>query len=95
MATSFTIPANYNAPSGVKEGAEFSDIATFKIDGDQIHILNIGENKTPIGGDKEKGNKPKGAKQAIKEQLSSMEDKKGGAEMEDSGEDYAEGGKEE
>lgn len=92
---SFTLPKDYSVPSGVKEGAEFSDIATFKIDGDKIHILTIGEDNTPIASKEEKSEKPKGAKQAVKEQLSAMEDKKGSAEMEDTGEDYAEGGMEE
>jgi len=92
--SSFTLPKNYNPPSGVKEGAEYSDIAVFKIDGDKIHILAIGEDKTPIGGKEDKSEKPKGAKQAVKEQLMAMEDKKGSAEMEDSGEDYSEEGEE-
>lgn len=95
MATSFTIPQNYNVPAGVKDGAEFSDIATFKIDGDMIHIINIGQDKTPVSGGDKKSDKPKGAKQAIKEQLSSMEDKSGEAEMESESEDSAEGGEEE
>lgn len=96
MAISCKLPENYNAPSGTKEGEEFSDLATFKIEGDELHLVAIGEDKTPVGGkDYKKEEKPKGAKQAIKEQLSAMEDKSGKAEMEDSGEDYAEGGKEE
>ena len=48
-------------------------------------ILNIGEDKAPIESREEKNEKPKGAKSAIKEQLSSLEDKKGSAKMEDSG----------
>jgi hypothetical protein len=95
MATSFSIPKDYNVPSGVKDGAEFSDIASFKIDGDQIYILAIGEDKTPIVGKSDKEEKPKGAKQAVKEQLAAMQDKSGSAEMEDTGEQYAEGGEEE
>lgn len=95
MSCSFSFPKNYNVPSGVKDGAEFSDIATFKIDGDKVHILTIGEDKTPIEAKGDKAEKPKGAKQAVKEQLAAMEDKKGSAEMEDSGEDYKEGEMEE
>ncbi len=83
---SFNIPKNYSAPEGVKEGTEFSDIAIFKIDGDKIHIVAIGEDGAKIGGDREE--KPKGGKEAIKEQLSAMEDKKGSARMED--EEYEE-----
>jgi len=77
----FSIPSNYSAPDGVKKGDEFSEIATFKIDGKKIMITSIGQDKTPVGG-KEDG-KPKGAKDAIKDQLKSMEDKKGSASMED------------
>lgn len=93
---SFSIPEDYNPPSGVKEGQEFTDVMTLKIEKGEIHIVAIGEDKTPIESKSEKKDeKPKGAKQAVKEQLAAMEDKKGSAEMEDSGEDYAEGGKEE
>jgi hypothetical protein len=94
MTLSFTIPKDYNVPSGVKDGAEFSDLAHFKLDGDKIHIIALGEDSTPIGAKEEKS-KPKGAKEAVKEQLAAMEDKKGSVEMEDSGEQYAEGGEEE
>jgi hypothetical protein len=86
MPASFSLPEDYNAPSGVKEGAEFTDIAQFKIEGNEIHILSIGEDKTPVGGKGDK--KPKGAKQAIKEQLSSLEDKEGEGSMEDTGDQY-------
>jgi hypothetical protein len=81
---SFSIPENFSAPDGVKEGQEFSEIATFKIDGDQIHILTIGQDKAPVSGKEDKKDgKPKGAKAAMKEQLASLEDKKGSASMED------------
>jgi hypothetical protein len=97
MALSFSIPKDYNVPSGVKEGVEFSDIATFKFEGDEMMLLTIGEDNTPVlnRDTKEEKQKPKGAKAAVKEQLAAMEDKKGSAEMEDSGEQYAEGGEEE
>jgi hypothetical protein len=95
MALSFSIPKDYNVPSGVKEGVEFSDIATFKFEGDEMMLLTIGEDNTPVLNRDTKEEKPKGAKQAVKEQLAAMEDKKGSAEMEDSGEQYAEGDKEE
>lgn len=78
---SFNIPKNYSAPEGVKEGVEFTDIATFKIDGDKIMITAIGEDQAKIGGGKEE--KPKGGKDAIKEQLAAMEDKSGSERMED------------
>jgi hypothetical protein len=99
MALVFTLPEDYNPPSGTKEGVEFSDIATFKFDGKDMMLLSVGEDKTPILNrgvkEDESTKKPKGAKQAVKEQLMAMEDKKGSAEMEDSGEQYAEGGMEE
>ena len=82
---SFPLPEDYSAPSGVKEGSEYTDIAQFKIEGDKIHIISIGEDKVPVDGGEEKETKPKGAKQAIKEQLSSLEDKEGEASMEDTG----------
>jgi hypothetical protein len=77
---SFTIPKNYSAPDGVKEGNEFSEIATFKIKDGKIHILTIGQDATPVSS---KEDKPKGGKEAIKEQLSSMEEKEGSEEMEE------------
>jgi amino acid permease len=83
MAISFNIPKDYNVPSGVKEGVEFSDVATFKFDGKEMMILSVGEDKTPILNKEEKESKPKGAKAAIKEQLASMEDKSGNEKMED------------
>jgi hypothetical protein len=84
---SFTIPKNYSAPEGVKEGAEFSDIAVFKIDGDKIHIIAIGEDTTPISIKRDKSDKPKGGKAAIKEQLSAMEEKENSEGMEDESEE--------
>jgi hypothetical protein len=98
MALIFTIPKDYSVPSGVKEGVEFTDMATFKFDGKDMMLLAVGQDKTPIlnkNVKEDEESKPKGAKQAVKEQLAAMEDKKGSAEMEDSGEDYAEGGEEE
>lgn len=85
MALLFTIPKDYSAPDGVKEGDEFSEIATFKFDGNDMMLLSIGQDKTPIlnRNVKEEGGKPKGAKAAMKEQLSALEDKKGSASMED------------
>lgn len=88
MALLFTIPKDYSAPEGVKEGKEFSEIATFKFDGNDMMLLSIGQDKTPIlnkNVKEEKAQKPKNAKDAIKEQLSSLEDKKGSASMEDTG----------
>jgi hypothetical protein len=90
---SFTIPKNYSVPEGVKENSEFSDIATFKIKGGKIHILTIGEDATPVSSKDGKSEKPKGGKEAIKEQLSAMEDKSGSEEIED--ESYEEEGSEE
>jgi len=87
MALLFTIPKDYSAPEGVKEGKEFSEIATFKFDGKDMMLLTIGQDKTPILNrdvKEEKAEKPKGAKDAIKEQLGAMEDKKGKSSMEDS-----------
>lgn len=91
MAISFKIPQDYSAPEGVKEGVEFSEIATFKYEGDKMMILTIGQDKTPIlSRDDRSEKKPKGGEQAIKEQLKSLEDKKGSAKMEDSGEEEGE-----
>lgn len=82
MSSSFPIPKGYSAPDGVKEGQEFTEIASFKFDGKEMTLLSVGEDKTPIS---EKGNKPKGAKDAIKEQLSALGDKSGNEQMEDTG----------
>jgi hypothetical protein len=78
MAISFKIPKGYSAPEGVKEGVEFSEIGTFKFEGDEMTIITIGQDKTPVG-----SGKPKGAKAAIKEQLSSMKDKSGSDQMDE------------
>jgi hypothetical protein len=83
MATSFPVPKGFSAPDGVKEGKEFSEIASFKIEGGNISIISIGQDKTPVTTKEAKSDKPKGAKDAIKEQLGAMEDKKGSASMED------------
>jgi hypothetical protein len=95
MSTSFTIPKDYIVPAGVKEGVDYSDIAVFKIDGDKIHVLAIGEDKTPIASRENKPEKIKGAKEAVKERLAAMEDEEMAAEMEgaEEGEEeaYAEG----
>lgn len=93
--TSFNLPKNYSAPEGVKEGVEFSDIATFKIEGGKIHIVTIGEDATPISSKEDKSEKPKGGKEAIKEQLSAMEDKSGSESMEDESYEEEEGSEEE
>ena len=94
MALIFTIPKDYSVPSGVKEGVEFSDMATFKFDGKDMMLLAVGQDKTPILNksvkEDESNGKPKGAKQAVKEQLSAMEDKSGSEEMEDTGDQYQE-----
>jgi len=89
MAILFKIPNDYSAPEGVKEGVEFSEIATFKYEGDEMMILTIGQDKTPIlsRDDRSGSKKPKGGEQAIKEQLKSLEDKKGSDSMEDSEEE--------
>jgi hypothetical protein len=83
MYTSFNIPKGFSAPDGVKEGTEFSEIATFKIKDGKMHIVGIGQDNIPVESKMEKANKPKGAKQAMKEQLMAMEDKKGSASMEE------------
>ena len=80
MSVSFPIPKGYSAPDGVKEGQEFTEIASFKFEGKEMTIISIGEDKTPIQG---KDSKPKGAKDAIKDQLSALEDKGGSEKMED------------
>jgi len=82
MAILFKIPKGYSAPEGVKEGVEFSEIATFKFEGDEMMLLTIGQDKTPILS-RDDRSKPKGAKQAVKEQLSALEDKKGSEEMDE------------
>ena len=82
MSSSFPIPKGYSAPDGVKEGQEFTEIASFKFDGKEMTLLSVGEDKTPVGG---KDSKPKGAKDAIKDQLSALEDKEGSEKMEDTG----------
>ena len=48
-----------------------------------MHIVGIGQDNIPVESKMEKANKPKGAKQAMKEQLMAMEDKKGSASMEE------------
>jgi hypothetical protein len=83
MATSFPVPKGFSAPDGVKEGNEFSEIASFKIEGGNISIISIGQDKTPVTEKEDKSSKPKGGQAAIKEQLGAMEDKKGSASMED------------
>ena len=51
---SFTIPEDYNPPSGTKEGQEFTDVVTMKMEKGEIHIVAIGEDKTPIESKSEK-----------------------------------------
>jgi hypothetical protein len=70
MTASFTIPKGFTAPDGVKEGAEFSEIAKFKIADGKIHIIAIGQDETPI---ESKSDKPKKAKDAMKEEIAAME----------------------
>jgi hypothetical protein len=72
MTTSFTIPKGFTAPDGVKEGAEFSEIAKFKIADGMIQIISIGQNETPVESKSEKP-KPKKAKDAMKEEIAAME----------------------
>jgi len=72
-------------PDGIKEGDEFSEIATFKIEDGKVHVMTLGEKKTPVMDKEEKDAKPKGGKQAISEQLRAMEDKDGSDEMQDTG----------
>jgi hypothetical protein len=86
MALIFTIPKGYSLPDGVKEGKEFSDLATFKYDGKDMMLLAVGQDATPIlnkGVKEDESSKPKGAKAAMKEQLESMKDKEGSESMED------------
>ena len=80
MATEFNIPNGYTAPDGTKKGQEFTEIATFKFDGKKMTLLTIGQDKIAIAESKDK---PKGVKDAVKEQLGAMEDKKSAAAMED------------
>ena len=72
MTASFTIPKGFTAPDGVKEGAEFSEIAKFKIADGKIHIIAIGQDETPIAAKSDKP-KPKKAKDAMKEEIAAME----------------------
>jgi hypothetical protein len=83
MAVSFKIPKGYTPPDGTKEGVEFSELASFKYEGGDMMILTIGQDKTPILNRDDKSDKPKSGKQAIKEQLGALEDKKGSSQMED------------
>jgi len=83
MSVSFPIPKGYSAPDGVKEGQEFTEIATFKFDGKQMTISAIGQDKIPLSGKGDEEGKPRKAGQAIKDQLSALEDKSGSAEMQD------------
>ena len=84
MAVLFNIPKGYSAPEGIKEGEEFSEMATFKFEGKEMMLLTVGQDKTPVLSRDDKSNKPKKATDAIKEQLSSLEDKSGSDEMEQS-----------
>jgi hypothetical protein len=81
MTASFTIPKGFTAPDGVKEGAEFSEIAKFKIADGKIHIIAIGQDETPIESKSEKP-KPKKAKDAMKEEIAAMESEDAMAEDE-------------
>ena len=77
----FSIPKGFSLPDGIKEGDEFSEIASFKVQDGKVHILTIGDKKHPV---ESKDEKPKEAKAAIKEHLSAMEDKDGADAMEES-----------
>jgi hypothetical protein len=92
MSTSFNIPKGFSAPDGVKEGNEFSEIATFKIQDGKIHVVGIGQDNIPVQPKAEKANKPKGGKEAMKEKLMAMENEEEGADMEgeEMEEDYVE-----
>jgi hypothetical protein len=81
----FPIPKGFSLPGGIKNGEEFSEIATFKIEDGKVHVLTLGEKKTPVSDKEAKDEKPKGGKQAISEQLKAMEDKGGSDSMEDTG----------
>ena len=81
MTASFTIPKGFTAPDGVKEGAEFSEIAKFKIADGMIHIIAIGQDETPIESKSDKP-KPKKAKDAMKEEIAAMENEDAMAEDE-------------
>ena len=78
----FALPEGYTLPDGIKEGDEFNEIASFKIEDGKVKVLTLGEKKFPVVSDK-KASKPQSAKDMMKEQLTSLEDKKGNAKMED------------
>jgi hypothetical protein len=80
---SFNIPKGFSAPDGVKEGNEFSEIATFKIKDGKIHVIGIGQDNIPVQPKAEKAKKPKGGKEAMKEKLMAMENEGEEAAMED------------
>jgi len=84
MSVSFPIPEGYSAPDGTKKGQEFSEMASFTFDGDKMTLVSVGQDKTPISSKEEK-TKPKKGSDAIKEQLSALQDKAGSAEMQDTG----------
>ena len=83
MTTSFNIPKGFSAPDGVKEGKEFSEIATFKIKDGKMHIVTIGQDNIPVASKGGDSNKPKGGKEAMKEKLMAMENEGEEAAMED------------
>jgi len=72
MATTFPIPKGYQVPEGVKDGKTFQEVATFKLDGKQLTIVDIGQDKNSIKSkdSKSASAKPKGAMQSIKESMS-------------------------
>lgn len=84
MSVSFPIPEGYSSPDGTKKGQEFSEMASFTFDGDKMTLVSIGQDKTPLSSKKET-TKPKKGADAIKEQLSALEDKSGSEQMEDTG----------
>jgi len=92
MTTSFNIPKGFSAPDGVKEGKEFSEIATFKIKDGKMHIVTIGQDNIPVASKGDDSKKPKGGKEAMKEKLMAMENEgeEDAMEDEDMEEEYSE-----
>jgi len=59
------LPKDYQVPEGTKDGETFKEIATFRVSKGKLTLLSIGDDEVAISRDK----KPKGAKQAISEEL--------------------------
>jgi len=62
----FNLPKKYQVPEGIKDGETFKDLATFSVSKGKLTLISIGEDEVPISG---KGDKPKGAKKAILDDL--------------------------